>query len=83
MSHNILQILDGIEDQIVSVQDQIQAAEAEITRLQDIIPNLQQELTVLEGLKATAATLSEGTSVNLTVNNYSTGAHSVRHSPNI
>lgn len=83
MSHNISQIIDGIEDQIVSIQEQIQAAEAEITRLQGVIPNLQQELTVLEGLKATAATLSEGTSVNLTVNNYSNGAHSVRHSPNI
>ena len=83
MSHNIHQILYGIDDQIVSVQDQIQAAQDEITRLQGVIPNLQEELTLLQGLKDTASTLSEGTSVNLTVNNYSSGSHSVQHSPNI
>ena len=41
MSRNIEQITDGIDDQIAGVLTQIEEAEAEITRLQALIPSKQ------------------------------------------
>ena len=86
MPHNIAQIADGIDDQIAGVLTQIQEAEAEITRLQALIPTLQADLTVLNGMKANLADLSTNDiniNVNISGSGVSTQSIPVQYTPNI
>ena len=86
MPHNIAQIADGIDDQIAGVLTQIQEAEAEIVRLQALIPTLQADLTVLNGMKANLADLSTNDiniNVNINGSGVSTQSIPVQYTPNI
>ena len=83
MAHNIAQIIDGIVDQIADVQARIEQHQLDIANSQAAIPQLEQELLVLEGMKTTAENLHEGNSVNVTINNYGASGSSVPNSPNI
>ena len=86
MPHNIAQIADGIDDQIAGVLTQIQEAEAEIVRLQALIPTLQADLTVLNGMKGNLADLSTNDiniNVNISGSGVSTQSIPVAYTPNI
>lgn len=86
MPDSINTLESNIDDQINGILVQIQESEAEIDRLQELIPNLQHDIEVLRGMKENLSNLSSNTlTINVNVNGSSSGQMSVpvNHGVNI